>query len=74
MGGSIGLVSLFAHKNHHRKKDGTMLKRTDATPIQTPRNHARRWLKRPAYSVKFRLESGGRPSSVDTSAPGLQAG
>jgi len=33
MGGSIGLVSLFAHKNHHRKKDGTMLKRTDATPI-----------------------------------------
>jgi len=31
--GSMGFVSLFAHKNHSRKKDATMLKRSPATPM-----------------------------------------
>jgi hypothetical protein len=39
-----------------------------------PGNHARRWLKRPPYSAKFRLASGGRLSSVDITTPGQQAG
>jgi len=36
VGGSISPVSLFAHKTTTEKKDGTMLKRTDATPIPEP--------------------------------------
>ena len=46
LGGSVGLVSLSAHKTTPEKKDATMLKRTDATPIpDTPETHASRQLK-----------------------------